>query len=139
MGGTVHTYISNHHFNLHHTSFLFLHHFAHQTLYNVYYRDTKFFKHFVLQFSRGICSINTRGLNKNPNVLEVACSLPVFEVLYINFNEQKKNSKFILSKKMSVCIFPNDTKITTMTPLKSEKNWFHRNIKSIKTPDNLFL
>ena len=32
----------------------------------------------------------------------------------------KKFSKFILSKKMSVCTFPNDTKITTMTPLRSE-------------------
>ena len=32
----------------------------------------------------------------------------------------KKISKFILSKKMAVCTFPNDTKITTMAPLRSE-------------------
>ena len=32
----------------------------------------------------------------------------------------KKFSKFILSKKMAVCTFPNDTKITTMAPLRSE-------------------
>ena len=32
----------------------------------------------------------------------------------------KKFSKFILSKNMAVCTFPNDTKITTMAPLRSE-------------------
>ena len=32
----------------------------------------------------------------------------------------KKFSKSILSKKMAVCTFPNDTKITTMAPLRNE-------------------
>ena len=49
----------------------------------------------------------------DPNILELACSLPVFDVLYINFNEQN-NSKFILSKKCQS--FPNDKKSLQWPP-----------------------
>ena len=47
------------------------------------------------------------GCFKNdPNVLEVAPSLPVFEVLYIKFNEQKI-FKIYFMKKNCTLHFPN--------------------------------
>ena len=62
------------------------------------------------------CHVDHYGFEQ---FLDFACSLPVFDVLYIKFNEQKI-FKIYFIKKMSVCTFPNDTKITTMTPLRSE-------------------
>ena len=60
----------------------------------------------------------------DPNILELACSLPVFDVLYINFNEQKI-FKIYFIKKYGSLHFPKWYKNHYNGPLKEWKYFDH--------------
>ena len=70
------------------------------------------------------CQSTLGCFESDPNILELACSLPVFDVLYINFNEQKI-FKIYFIKKYGSLHFPKWYKNHYNDPFKEWKYFDH--------------